>query len=462
MSGLPTRTKRRAGVSALKIVLAFCGTRGDIEPCAALGCELLHRGHEVRVAVPPDLAGLVESAGLAAVPYGVEIQTILAAQRTVWTHFFKNFWTVRELIRLGRELGELVTHSWNEMSATLTSLADGADLLITGMMFEQSAINIAESYDIPLATLHYFPMRANGYFLPILPSAVGRAAMTAYEWLGWRMTTKKLEDAQRSQLGLPKATDLPSRRVAHRGSLEIQAYDEVCFPGLAAEWAKWNGRRPFVGTLTLEQPTEADEEVASWIAAGTPPIFFGFGSMPVESPADTLAMIAAACAQLGERALVCAGWSDFSDAPHFEHVKVVGNVNYAAIFPACRAVVHHGGSGTLAAGLRAGIPQLVLWMDLLQEILGARIRQLKVGRSRPFSRITRESLVAELYTVLGPQYVTRARAMATRISKPAESLAAAADLVEDFARSQRVACSQGRQVMSYEGKGPLRGWCVGR
>ena len=82
----------------------------------------------------------------------------------------------------------------------------------------------------------------------------------------------------------------------------------MCVPWLRAEWAKWNGQRPFIGALTMELPTDADEEVASWIAAGTPPIFFGFGSMPVDSPDDTLAMIGAACAQLGERALVCAGW----------------------------------------------------------------------------------------------------------------------------------------------------------
>ena len=127
---------------------------------------------------------------------------------------------------------------------------------------------------------------------------------------------KKVEDAQRRELGLPKATGPSPRRIAERGSLEIQAYDEVCFPGLAAEWAKWDGRRPFVGALTMELATDADDEVASWIAAGTPPIYFGFGSIPVESPADTVAMISAACAQLGERALICAGWSDFSDVPH--------------------------------------------------------------------------------------------------------------------------------------------------
>ncbi|GAB5749787.1 hypothetical protein JMUB7472_26530 [Staphylococcus aureus] len=214
-----------------------------------------------------------------------------------------------------------------------------------------------------------------------------------FEWPD-RLLTKKLEDAQRGHLGLPKATGLPSRRITERGWLEIQAYDAVCFPGLVAEWAKFNGRRPFVGALTIEFPTDADAEVASWIAAGTPPIFFGFGSMPVSSAADTFAMISAACAQLGERALVCAGGTDFSHLPHVDHVKVVDALNYAAIFPACRAVVHHGGAGTTAAGLRAGVPTLILstWPD--QTLWGTVVKRLKVGTARRFSSTTQQSLVS--------------------------------------------------------------------
>jgi UDP:flavonoid glycosyltransferase YjiC (YdhE family) len=249
---------------------------------------------------------------------------------------------------------------------------------------------------------------------------------------------KKADDAQRRELGLPKATGPTSRRIAERGSLEIQAYDEVCVPGLAAEWAKWNGQRPFVGALTMELPTGADEEIASWIAAGTPPIYFGFGSIPVESPADMLAMIGGVCAELGERALVCSGWSDFRDLPHFEHVKVVGAVNHAAAFPACRAVVHHGGAGTTAAGLRAGRPMLVLWDVADQPIWAAQVTRMKVGRARRLSTITRESLLEQLRYILAPQYVARASEFATRMTKPAESVTAAADLLEDAARMKGV------------------------
>ena len=123
------------------------------------------------------------------------------------------------------------------MSTTLTSLADGADLLFTGMNFEDAAANVAELYDIPLATLHYFPLRPNGQLLSFLPASLGRSASKAFWWLSWR-SMKKVEDAQRRELGLPKATGSVPRRITERGSLEIQAYDEVCFPGLAAEWAK--------------------------------------------------------------------------------------------------------------------------------------------------------------------------------------------------------------------------------
>jgi UDP:flavonoid glycosyltransferase YjiC (YdhE family) len=310
-------------------------------------------------------------------------------------------------------------------------------LLFTGASFEQPAANAAECYDIPLATLHYFPMRANGQLMPFLPAPLSRSAMMMDAWLGWR-ATKKLEDAQRRELGLPKSTRPLPQRITERGSLEIQAYDEVCFPGLAAEWAKWNGRRPFVGALTMELPTDADEEVASWIAEGKPPIYFGFGSIAVESPADTVAMISTACAQLGERALICCGASDFTQFPSVDHVKVVGAVNHAAIFPACRAVVHHGGAGTTAAGLRAGVPTLILWITSDQPYWGAAVKRLKVGTARRFSTTTQKSLVADLRRILAPQYVVRAREIATRMTKPAQSVRAATDLVENFARLRHI------------------------
>ena len=418
----------------MKFAVASYGTRGDIEPCAAVARELQRRGHEVRVGVPPNLVGFVESAGLPAVAYGQR-----DSQQQLDEDFLHNSWKFTNPVKLAREAMEPVREGFDELGAALKPLADGVDLLLTGQLYQEIAANVAEYYDIPLAALHFYPMRPNGHiaFPARLPAPLVRSTMKTLDWLYWRFTSGA-EDEQRRGLGLPKATCPVPQRMSEGGALEIQAYDELCFPGLSAEWG---ARRPFVGALTMEWPTDADDEVASWITAGTPPIYFGFGSMPVGSLKDLVTMIGGACAELGERALIClraqdTGVPDLDHVPDFDHVKVVAAVNHAAIFPTCRAVVHHGGSGTTAAGLRAGVPALILWITSDQPIWAAQIKQLKVGSARRFSGTTPKTLVADLRSILTPAYAARAREIASRMTKPAESVATAADLLEKAARRE--------------------------
>jgi UDP:flavonoid glycosyltransferase YjiC (YdhE family) len=410
----------------MRFTLAVHGTRGDVEPCAAVGRELLRRGHEVRMAVPPNLIGFVASAGVpGAVAYGPDSQKQLDAD------FFRDFWKVQNPVTLVRKGMEYITEGWAEMSATLVSLTDGADLILTGTTYQEVVANVAEYRGIPLAALHYFPARVNSSAVPIpAPPTLIRSVWTAAEWLHWRMM-KDAEDAQRRELDLPKATVRCARRIVKGGALEIQAYDRLFFPGLAEEWG---GTRPFVGALTMELPTSTDDEVASWIAAGTPPIYFGFGSMPVESPAEAIAMIDAVCAQMGERALISAGVWDSDEIARSgfgDHVRLVGAVNHAAVFPACRAVVHHGGAGTTAAGMRAAVPTLILWVGADQPVWATQVKRLKVGISRRFSSTTHDRLLADLRTVLEPRFTARAREVATRLTKSEASVEAAADLLEE-------------------------------
>src|SRR5262249_40165809 len=140
-----------------------------------------------------------------------------------------------DLVRAGREL---YVAGWAQMSRTLTSLADGADLLVTGQTYHGVVANVAEYYDIPLAGLHFIPICVNGRLaLPSipLPTPVVRSAMRAAWWL-YRGITKDVDDAQCRELDLPRTAAPAAKRMAERKSLEIQAYDAACFPGLAAEW----------------------------------------------------------------------------------------------------------------------------------------------------------------------------------------------------------------------------------
>ena len=97
----------------MKFVMASWGSRGDVEPCAAVGCELLRRGHEVRMAVPPDLVGFAKAAGPAAVAYGPDARAWQDLHRDFWARFlrkfWKNFWRIRDLKELLREYWHLLT-----------------------------------------------------------------------------------------------------------------------------------------------------------------------------------------------------------------------------------------------------------------------------------------------------------------------------------------------------------------
>ncbi|WP_407689592.1 glycosyltransferase [Mycobacterium sp. HUMS_1102779] len=384
----------------MKVVLAAYGSRGDIEPCAAIGRELMRRGHDVTMAVPPDMRSFVEAAGLPAATYGRDTRERMNAA----AKFVRQ---VDNPLKALPQLMEEVLQIATEKSAALVPLAKGADLILAGMNEQGIAANVADYHGIPFAALHFFPMQ-------LQPSG----------GLYSNMRTQA-EVAQRESLGLPE-TPAPD-------SLEIQTYDYLCASKLADEWSEADAqRRPFAGSLTLELPTDADEDVLSWIAEGTPPIYFGLGSTPIDSAADMVGMVSAATEQLGERVLICSGPNDFSGVPHPAHVKIVTSVNHAAVFPLCRLVVHHGGAGTTAAGMRAGIPTLILWLWLDQPMWADAVVRLGVGCERQLPDTTVETLVEDLRRILTPEYVARSRELRAQMTEAAKSVAYAASLLEEL------------------------------
>jgi vancomycin aglycone glucosyltransferase len=383
----------------MKGVVVSYGSRGDIEPCTVVARELLRRGHDVHMAVPPNLLSLAQSQGLAGVAYGPDSHEQFDALPQFVARMRNPYEALPDIV-------QRVTQVWADKNAVLAPLTDGADVLLAGMTEQRLAANVADYQGIPLVALHFFPARLQ--LSGLLHSQV----------------TKLAEDPQRRALGLPESTESTAP------ALEIQAYDERCLPAPVTQWVEPGPDRPFVGPLTLELPAGTDDEVLSWIAEGTPPIYFGLGSTPISSPDETAGMAIAACARLGERLLVCAGPNDFSHLERFDHVKVVTAVNHAAIFPACRAIVHHGGAGTTAAALRAGVPMLILWLWLDQPVWAAAVQQLKVGSARRFSETTEQTLIADLQSISAPHYLARAREIALETIPPHESATLAADFVE--------------------------------
>lgn len=387
--------------------------------------ELQRRGHDVRMAVPPNLVGFAKAAGLYSVnPYGPDSQRQLEAE------VFHDWFKLRNPIKVLRQAREYLVDAWAEMSATLFRLAAGADVILSGTTYQELAANVAEAQGVPFAALHYFPVRANNHILPVrLPRSLVEPLWSVAEWSHWRLLRPAYDD-QRRALGLPHNRIRAVRHIVNSGALEIQGYDKVFFPGLEAQWG-W--KRPLVGTMTLESASDFDDSVDSWIGGGRRPIYFGFGSMPVDRPAETVEMIADACRELGERALICSGVLPLEGTAPARDVMIVPSVNHAAVLPRCRAIVHHGGSGTTAASVRSGVPTLILWIGADQPIWGAQIKRLGVGTSRRFAATTAETLRQDLRIVLEPGCAARAREVSNQMTPPGRSLTTTVTLLEELA-----------------------------
>jgi vancomycin aglycone glucosyltransferase len=390
----------------MKVVLAGYGSRGDVEPCAVVGRELQRRGHDVRIAVPPNLLEFVEDAGLAGVAYGPDSHAQLDGASDFFAANMQNpYGALPEAVARAAQV-------WVDKGTALASLAQDADLLISGMNEQRLAANIAEYQNIPLVSLHFFPSR-------IQPSGALNDQLV-----------KMSEVPLRRALGMPEGPEPPP------AVLEIQAYDERCLPGQPADWAEPG--KPFVGALTLESATDNDDAVLSWIAEGTAPIYFGMGSTPIAPPAEIIGMMVASSAELNQRLLVCTGPNDLSEFDHFDHVKFVSAVGHTTVLPRCRAAVHHGGAGTTAAVMRAGIPSLILWLWLDQPMWAAGVQQLMVGAGQRFADLTPESLTAGLQSVLARDYSWQARNIAVEMISPHESASTAADFVESAVHAVQV------------------------
>jgi UDP:flavonoid glycosyltransferase YjiC (YdhE family) len=413
----------------MKIVVAVHGTRGDVEPCLAVAIELRRRGHEVSMAVPPNLIDFATTSGFANVKaYGPD------SQQQIESEFFLRGWQLCNPFILLREARKYLIQGWQEMGELLHYLSQDADLILTGTTYQEVAANVAEARGVALVALHFFPCRLNTATVPLpIPIQLLRPFWVLVEWLHWRLI-RPAEDRQRLSLGLPQARTRAVGRIVNSGSLEIQCYDKLFFPELAGDWGF---SRPIVGSMSIEQAFDHDQELMDWIAAGQAPLYFGFGSMPVHAPKRTLNLIADVCAELGLRALINTPQPLPDSLRESDSFKLVRMVNLRLVLPCCRVVVHHGGAGTTAAGVRAGVPTLVLWVGAEQPLWGRAVQRLGIGTSGRLSTITHESLRAMLIKAMKPKVVARARLIAGQMTRPSESATAVADLVEAKARNHK-------------------------
>ncbi|WP_299577342.1 glycosyltransferase [uncultured Williamsia sp.] len=421
----------------MRIAVSAYGSRGDVQPGACLGHELARRGHDVTMLVPPNYTDFVSGLGLPAVSVGADSESYWDSDRGRATLATRNPVTKLRLAR--DQVREGFARFDSGLSAAVASLADdgGLDLLVSGPLGQDRCLALAERHGAAMSTLRFCAMSENGVMGPVptarrVPPALNRAGWRLADRVTWA-ATRGSENRFRASLGLPPARGPLPTRLSRRGVRQVQAYDAELFPGLAQEWGP---SRPLVGFLDLPPGARAavgdrvDSALDAWLAARDAPVFVSFGNAPVRDPHRLLTAIVDATAGRGVRALVVGltgRTGPDGDSPHVFHAV---RVDHGAVLSRCVAAVHHGGAGTTAATLRAGLPILVCPAGADQAYWGARVRALRLGSSTRLARLDTPALAGGLDVLLDDATRRRAAAMSSRLVPADEAVAAAAAAME--------------------------------
>jgi vancomycin aglycone glucosyltransferase len=390
----------------MRIALAVEGTRGDVHPMLALGDRLRARGHEIVVCAPPDFQADAEAHGFVFHPVGVAARETLSVEADA---------VLRGGLRMLRAANRYVESSLRAQFAALPSATAGADLIV-GAGVQMAAASVAELHGVPYRYIAYvptmIPSSEHAPFLIPLPR-LPRWANRIVWWLVERLydvLLRGLVNGLRAELGLA-----PVRNVLRNFFTEqpLLAAD----PELAPLPADLRGQVCVIGCLHPMDASALPAKLETFLAAGPPPVYLGFGSMTDTDPAGTTRMMLRAIELAGCRALVSEGWAGLGREPLPEGVLAIGSVSHASLFPRLAAVVHHGGAGTTTTATRAGVPQIVVSHIFDQVYWGERVAALGAGPPQiPRMQLTAERLAAALREVLENEVIQeRARELGGRL-----------------------------------------------
>lgn len=413
-------------MGGMRFLLLGWGSRGDVEPFIALGLGLRAAGHDVAIAAGADYAAWIESHGLVCEPFGVDMQE---AMRTP----------------LGREwLGASSRRPLDELRTMSRVVEQFAPVLVEDLLRivrpDDVVVSSSLTFDAMLALSRARGCRhVTALFAPGLPTADAAASLAPVRAdrdsplnvasgfaavAVMHRVMRPVGDLLRRRLGLPRESFWSYGRHGMRVPVLIAASPLVVPPP-----PDWGPRVRVTGYWQLPAPDAAavagvvPPHVRDFLAAGAPPVYLGFGSMTSPDPAATAEVLFAAARRTGLRAIVHRGVdrlgqagvpADLADA-----VLLVDTVPHAWLLPRCSAVVTHGGAGSTAAGLRAGVPSMAVPHIGDQPYWGRRLHELGVGPA-PIrrARLTPDALAAALTSMTtDPAMRERARRLGAALAR---------------------------------------------
>ena len=381
-------------------ILAF-GSRGDVQPYIALGVGLKKAGHEIRLVTHQNFEGLVKS-------YGLEFWSVTGnVQEIAESEEMKKLLEKGNFIAITRHTAKLAQEAAIQWAKDSLVACQGVDLLVAGMGGLNIGVGLAEKLGLPFLQAYVVPFTPTAAFpAALFPQSLTRLGggfnrlshhlMRQIMWQGFRAADNQ---ARKQVLGLANA---PFWGPYH--SRQIQPYPILYgfSPSVIARPADWDAKTHVTGYWFLDSAEDWTPPTAlvDFLQAGPPPVYIGFGSMGSRNPEETAEIVLNAIQSSQQRAILMTGWGGLRQEKLPANVFMVDSIPHAWLFSQVAAVVHHGGAGTTAAGLRAGVPSLIIPFFGDQPFWGHIIAELGVG-PQPILRkkLTAEQLARAIQTM---------------------------------------------------------------
>jgi sterol 3beta-glucosyltransferase len=436
----------------MRITIPTTGSRGDVQPYVALGVGLRARGHDVCLATHADFESLVRRHGLNFYPLAEGGQTLQASDtgdRMLQTGS-NAFAFLREFNRLRRPLiHELLRRCWLACRGADAILVTNTEFLLAETVAEREHLPVVWTSLQPVAPSRFQP---SCLFRPwprgVPGSTLYNTATHAITGFGmWLLERQALNRARRDVLGLPP--------VPLYGPLKSYLAPRLCLDGYSPEVVRppldWGVNHHVTGYWFLDSDPDWQPPpgLTDFLATGPSPICVGFGSMHDRDADRVTKIVAQAMDRSGHRAVLLSGWGGLRPLPTSERVFSVASVPHAWLFPLTAAIVHHGGAGTTAAGLRAGVPSLVVPFMADQPFWGRRVHDLGVGpKPIPHDRLSVENLDQSVQRMVTDTAMRRRAAELGARIRAEDGVRRAVELLEQHFRNRVVQSSDGQEKSS--------------
>lgn len=363
----------------MKITIITVGSRGDVQPFVALAVGLQKAQHSVRLCATVDFAEFVKSYDIDFFPISDSMQELLqsdSAKETIESGSILKF--IQFKLKNTKEL-------FNQVNGRALEACTGSDLII----FKNSipiAESIGEKLNIPCIEVGLWPFTPTAKFPCIafsgkvkLGRALNKISHNLLLQFSWQASRKSVNQVRKKNLGLPALSRFSAANMQKKfGIPMLYAYSENVIP----RPFDWDDKNYIAGYWFLgsNKQWKPSEELLNFLATGEKPVYIGFGSSTNESSEEFLALIVKALETSHSRGILLSGWGNLGKGAALpENIFQIDEAPHEWLFPKMCTIVHHGGAGTTAAGLRSGVPSIVIPHCADQPFWAQRIYELGVG-----------------------------------------------------------------------------------